>query len=92
MTGKVLELSNVITPDLLATRLTERWIQWDTLRNVKKVDWEEIRRYVYATDTTQTTNNQFTVEKTKPRYQSYVKSGTTFTPTIPQPSSLRGSG
>jgi len=58
MTGKVLELSNVITPDLLATRLTERWIQWDTLRNVKKVDWEEIRRYVYATDTTQTTNNQ----------------------------------
>jgi len=58
MTGKVLELHNVITPDLLATRLTERWIQWDTLRNVKKVDWEEIRRYVYATDTTQTTNNQ----------------------------------
>ncbi len=58
MTGKVLELHNVITPDLLATRITERWLQWDTLRNVKKVDWEEIRRYVYATDTTQTTNNQ----------------------------------
>lgn len=58
MTGKVLELSNIISPDLLATRLTERWIQWDTLRNVKKVDWEEVRRYVYATDTTQTTNNQ----------------------------------
>lgn len=58
MTGKVLELSNVISPDLLATRLTERWVQWDTLRNIKKVDWEEIRRYVYATDTTQTTNNQ----------------------------------
>lgn len=58
MTGKVLELSNVISPDLLATRLTERWVAWDTLRNVKKTDWEEIRRYVYATDTTQTTNNQ----------------------------------
>ena len=58
MTGKVLELQNVITPDLLATRLTERWVQWDTLRNVKKTDWEEVRRYVYATDTTQTTNNQ----------------------------------
>src|SRR5258706_8146970 len=58
MTGRVLELHNVIEPDMLATRLTERFIEWDSLRNVKKTDWEEIRRYVYATDTTQTTNNQ----------------------------------
>jgi hypothetical protein len=58
VTGKVLELSNVISPDLLATRLTERWVQWDTLRQVQKTDWEEVRRYVYATDTTVTTNNQ----------------------------------
>jgi len=58
VTGKVMDLLNVITPDLLATRITERWQEWDTLRNVKKTDWEEIRRYVYATDTTQTTNNQ----------------------------------
>jgi hypothetical protein len=58
MTGKVLELSNIISPDLLATRLTERWVQWDTLRNVKKTDWEEVRRYTYATDTSLTTNNQ----------------------------------
>lgn len=58
MTGRVLELHNVITPDLLATRLTERYVQWDTLRRPKKNDWEEIRRYVYATDTTYTTNVQ----------------------------------
>ena len=58
MTGKVMELQNVINPDILATRITERWQEWDALRNVKKTDWEEIRRYVYATDTTQTTNNQ----------------------------------
>jgi hypothetical protein len=58
MTGKVLELSNILSPDMLATRLTERWVQWDTLRNVKKSDWEEIRRYIYATDTSVTTNNQ----------------------------------
>jgi len=58
MTGKVLELENILSKDLLATRLTERWVAWDTLRNIKKTDWEEIRRYVYATDTTQTTNNQ----------------------------------
>jgi len=58
VTGKVLELQQVISPDQLATRLTERWLQWDTLRQVKKNDWEEIRRYVYATNTTQTTNSQ----------------------------------
>ena len=56
MTGKVMALENIISPDLLATRLTERYIQWDTLRQVAKNDWEEVRRYVYATDTTQTTN------------------------------------
>jgi hypothetical protein len=58
MTGKVLELQNVLQPDMLATRITERWVEWDLLRQIKKNDWEEIRRYVYATDTTQTTNAQ----------------------------------
>lgn len=56
MTGKVLELENILSTDLLATRLTEKYMEWDTLRNVWKVDKEEIRRYVYATDTGQTTN------------------------------------
>lgn len=43
---------------MLATRITERYVEWETLRQVKKNDWEEVRRYVYATDTTQTTNAQ----------------------------------
>lgn len=58
MTGKVLELHNILSPDLLATRLTERYIEWDLLRNPWKVEKEEIRRYVYANDTTKTTNAQ----------------------------------
>jgi hypothetical protein len=58
MTGRALELLNIISPDLLATRLTERWIEWETLRRNWKTDKEEIRRYVYATDTTYTTNAQ----------------------------------
>lgn len=56
MTGKVLELENIISPELLATRLTEKYIEWDGLRNAWKVDKEEIRRYVYATDTSSTSN------------------------------------
>lgn len=57
MPGKTLELENVISPDQLAIRLTERYMQWETARTNKRNDWEEIRRYVYATDTTQTTNS-----------------------------------
>src|SRR6266850_6852969 len=57
MTGKVMPLENVISPDILATKITDKYLQWDTLRQVKKADWEEIRRYVYATDTTQTSNS-----------------------------------
>jgi len=57
--GKVLELENdILSPDQLATRLTEKFIQWDSARNIWKNDKEEIRRYVYATDTTQTSNRQ----------------------------------
>lgn len=58
MTGRVMELTAVIEPDQRAVRITERFLQWETLRQVKKNDWEEIRRYVYATNTTQTTNAQ----------------------------------
>src|SRR5947209_9974378 len=58
MTGKVLELNSIINPDQKATRLTSKYIEWDRMRNGKKVAWEEIIRYVYATDTTQTTNAQ----------------------------------
>ena len=58
MTGRVLELNDVIQPDQMAVRIAERWVEWDLLRENKKKDWEELRRYVYATDTTQTTNSQ----------------------------------
>src|SRR5258708_3042832 len=58
MTGRVMDLTAVLEPDQRAVRITERFLQWETLRQVKKNDWEEIRRYVYATNTTQTTNAQ----------------------------------
>jgi hypothetical protein len=53
-----MSLENVISPDLLATRITEKWVEWETLRQPKKNDWEEIKRYVYATDTTMTSNSK----------------------------------
>lgn len=57
MTGKVLELLDAITPDVLATKITEVWLDWDGRRQIKKNEWEEVRRYVYATNTDQTSNS-----------------------------------
>lgn len=34
------------------------WDRWDTARTEKKKEWEELRNYVYATDTTKTTNSR----------------------------------
>ena len=56
MTGKVMDLRDVLSPDLLATKITEKWVQFETLRQNWKVEKEEIRRYVYATDTNYTPN------------------------------------
>lgn len=50
-------LEDIIQPDLLATKITDKWLMWDTMRQQKKNAWEEVRRYVYATDTTQTSNS-----------------------------------
>ena len=57
MTGKVLDLHDVLQPDQLALRITDNWITWDNRRQFKKSDWEEIIRYVYATDTSSTSNS-----------------------------------
>lgn len=57
MTGKVLELENILEPDHLATQLTDKWLSWDGMRQIWKNDKEEIRRYVYATSTSQTNNS-----------------------------------
>lgn len=58
MTGKVLELEDIITPDQLGTFIADRWTTW----NMDRREWlnrtEEVRKYIFATDTTQTTNNK----------------------------------
>lgn len=58
MPNKTLELSDIINPDQLACRISQKWQEWDMLRAIWKVDKEEVRRYIYATDTTHTTNSQ----------------------------------
>jgi hypothetical protein len=56
MTGKVLNIDQVISKDDLGCRIADFWTTWRSLRQSAEADWEEIRKYVYATDTTTTTN------------------------------------
>lgn len=49
--------TDVMQPDNLAVKITEQFMEWDMLRSNWKADKQEIRKYVYATDTTQTTNS-----------------------------------
>jgi len=55
---KTLQLENLISPDMLAKEISYFWIKWDLGRKTQIRDWEEIRRYIFATDTTMTSNSK----------------------------------
>lgn len=56
MAGETLDLDNIISPDNMAVQISERWVEWSTLRDKKVEEWKELRNYLYATDTTTTKN------------------------------------
>jgi hypothetical protein len=58
VSGKTMDLSELIVPDQLGTTIANNFIKWDTLRANKVVAWKEVQQYIYATDTTQTTNSK----------------------------------
>lgn len=57
MTGKVLQVEDVVTPDRFATKISEFWITSNNKRQIWLNDCREVRQYVYATDTTHTSNS-----------------------------------
>lgn len=58
MTNRVAELKNIVQEDQLALRITDLHLEWEMLRANKKSDWEEIRRYIFSTNTRQTSNSK----------------------------------
>lgn len=56
MTSRVLSVEDIVSPDRMATRIAEDWISKDNARQTWKTDIEEIRRYVFATDTSHTSS------------------------------------
>lgn len=58
MAGRVLNLKDVLTEDQKACEIAKKWCLWDDGRKEWKSQVQEVRNYVYATDTTTTTNSK----------------------------------
>lgn len=58
MAGKVLSLREIIEPDNLGFAIARRYQEWQTSRQPKIVEWMEVRNYIFATDTSKTSNSK----------------------------------
>lgn len=58
MAGKTIDLKEIVVEDQLGVVIARLFHQWNIMRQPKIRDWEELRRYVYATDTTVTSNSR----------------------------------
>lgn len=56
MAGKTLDLEGILIEDHIGCHIARKWVEWNTFRQPSVDRWDEVRRYVYATDTTSTTN------------------------------------
>jgi hypothetical protein len=56
MAKKALEIGNTFGRDNLAKYIAHTWNKYDTQRHPQITLWKELRNYVFATDTTTTTN------------------------------------
>lgn len=57
MSDKVAELVSIMSPDAEANWVTYMWDKYNQQRHKKVQDWLELRNYIFATDTTTTSNN-----------------------------------
>lgn len=54
---KVLDFRNILTPDSMAAMIATYWVKWKTSRKTWENEKIELRNYLFATDTTKTTNS-----------------------------------
>lgn len=58
MPGKTLDITEMLTPDTMACRIAEMFVDWEASRQPWIAECTETRRYLFATDTTTTTNSK----------------------------------
>ena len=56
MGKKVLQVSNAFNRDSIAKYIAQTWFNYHTQMHPKIQQWKELRNYIFATDTTTTTN------------------------------------
>lgn len=54
--GTTLDLDHLITPDQLASQIVSTWTEWHNYRAKWLEEKKELRNYVFATDTSSTSN------------------------------------
>lgn len=57
MAGKVAQVKSLINCDNLARQLSSLYTKWRNQRMEKEKEWKELRNYLFATDTTKTSNS-----------------------------------
>jgi len=57
MAGKIAQIREVLNPDNLARQLASLYNQWYIQRQSKEAEWRELRNYLFATDTSTTSNS-----------------------------------
>jgi HAMP domain-containing protein len=57
MSDKVAEITNLMQVDTPAAWVSYMWDQYNGQRQEKIAEWQELRNYIFATDTTTTTNS-----------------------------------
>lgn len=57
MAGKVAEIQTLINPSALASQLVQLYSRWKTQRVSVEAEWLELRNYLFATDTSTTSNS-----------------------------------
>ena len=58
MAPRVHNVTDFMSQDQLAVDISNDYLSWSTKKNQKVADWEELRKYIFAVDTTQTTNSK----------------------------------
>ncbi len=56
MAGTVLDIESVIHPDILASEIANKWMEWNSYRSSWIEQKKELRNYLYATSTKTTGN------------------------------------
>lgn len=57
MAGTTLDFETIANPDSLAKEISSKYREWESLRQKKTEEWKELRNYLYATDTSTTSNS-----------------------------------